>query len=235
MGFPKWKSIAQLIVPREPSHIKPIVALFMIRIAILQDHAPCASILPNLISNAPEFLLTGLFQCKAKAIETLLKVPTDIVVLDLHDPLIGIEWMKEIKKHFPSVKWLVYTLHEDGVTIFNALRAGANGYKLKSMDFEPLKIAFQELMTGAAPLSPKILPKLLAYFHQQTPKENNQHILSQREKEILQFASRGLLYKEIAHQLGIERETVKKHFSKIYEKLNVQNKVEALNKYYGMP
>ena len=82
-------------------------------------------------------------------------------------------------------------------------------------------------------MSPSVIKKILTYFHHLPGREDPVGLLSHREKEVLHFTSRGLLYKEIAQRMGIQRETVKKHLSKIYGKLHVQNKIEALNKFYG--
>jgi two-component system, NarL family, response regulator LiaR len=207
----------------------------MTPIAIIQDSLEFVSPVWETLRTAADFRVTGIYYFPGDAIKGLQESPAEIVILDLHSRQHrGLEWMKEIKNKMPCTKWLVYTRYDDDETIFNALRGGANGYLLKDATEEQLYNALHELFRGGAPLSHRIIHKLLAYFYQQPQKENPPGMLSHREKQILHFTSRGLLYKEIALQLGIQRETVKKHLSKIYEKLQVQNKVEAVNKFYGL-
>jgi DNA-binding NarL/FixJ family response regulator len=207
----------------------------MIPIAIIQDSPGSVPPAREVLRASIDFCVTGIYYVPEEALKGLHENPPDIVILDLHHKQYGgIEWMKEIRNKIPCNKWLVHTLHDDDETIFNALRAGANGFVLKDALPEQLENALHELLRGGAPLSPRIMHKLLAYFHQQHPKENHPGMLSQREKEVMHFTARGLIYKEIACQLGIQTETVKKHLSRIYEKLHVQNKMEAVNKFYGL-
>ncbi len=207
----------------------------MIRVAIIQDSFEFVSPAQEALSVSNDFHITGIYYFPEDACTGLCKAPSDIVILDLHArQQEGIKWMKALKNKIPATKWLVYTMYDNEDTLFSALHAGVNGYILKEAKHEPLHRALHELKKGGAPFSPCILHKLLAYFHHQHPKANPSGMLSQREKQILHFTSRGLLYKEIAIHLGIQRETVKKHLSKIYGKLHVQNKMEAVNKFYGL-
>jgi len=207
----------------------------MISIAIIQDSLEFVSPAREFLRTSTDFRVNAIYFFPEDAMKGMRENPADIVILDLHSRHHGgIEWMQSIKTKIPPAKWLVYTMLDDDETIFSALRAGANSYMLKDAKSEQLHHALHDLMKGGAPLSPRIVVKILSYFRQQPPKENDPGMLSHREKQILHFTSRGLLYKEIALQLGIQRETVKKHLSKIYGKLNVQNKVEAVNKFYGL-
>jgi DNA-binding NarL/FixJ family response regulator len=206
----------------------------MTPIAIIRDSLEFVSPAQEIVRKTFDFRVTGIYYFPEDALQGLQKNPAHIVILDLHYKQDGgIEWMKAIKSKMPYLKWLVYTMHDDDEIIFKALRGGANGYLLKDATQEQMNAALHELMRGGAPICPRIIHKLLAYFHQ-PPKEYHPGMLSQREKQILHFTSRGLLYKEIALRLGIQRETVKKHLSKIYDKLHVQNKMEAVNKFYGL-
>lgn len=206
----------------------------MTPIAIILDSLEFISPAQEIFRKDFDFYVAGIYYSREDALKGLSESPAHIAILDLHyEQHGGIEWMKEIKNKMPFTKWLVYTMHDDDEIVFSALRAGANGYLLKDASQEQMNAALHELLRGGAPISPRIIHKLLAYFHHQAPKENHPNMLSQREKQILHFTSRGLLYKEIALRLGIQRETVKKHLSKIYGKLHVQNKIEAVNKFYG--
>jgi len=221
------KTIAKTI------NLKSADASKMTTIAIIQDDIKFVSNLPDILETYGDFHVASVYYFIEDAQKGLQENPVDIVILDMKSEE-SIDWIKEIKNKVPFAKWLVYTLHGDDEIIFNTLRAGANGYIIKDGQPEHLKNALHELMSGGAPMSPCIINKLMAYFHHLPKKQINHNTLSVREKEILHFTSRGLLYKEIAMQLGIQRETVKKHLSKIYEKLHVQNKIEAVNKFYGL-
>lgn len=207
----------------------------MIPIAIIQDNMEFISPLPGILERSGDFYVTRIYYFIEDALKGLQETPVDIIILDIKSPSNEyIECIREIKNKDTFTKWLVYTVHDNDEMIFNALRAGANGYILKDAQPEHLKNALYELARGGAPVSPRIMNTVLGYFHHLPRKENNHSELSQREKQILHFTSRGLMYKEIALQLGIQRETVKKHLSRIYEKLCVQNKIEAMNKFYGL-
>jgi len=207
----------------------------MISIAIIQDSLEFVSPAREFLRTSTDFRVNAIYFFPEDAMKGMRENPADIVILDLHSRHHGgIEWMQSIKTKIPPAKWLVYTMLDDDETIFSALRAGANGYILHNATPEQLNHALHELLRNGAPLSPRIVHKLLAYFQNQPRYPHLPGDLSLREQEIMHFTARGMLYKEIALQLGIQRETVKKHLSKIYGKLNVQNKVEAMNKFYGL-
>jgi len=133
---------------------------------------------------------------------------------------------------------MMCTVYEEDEKIFKALSAGASGYILKKTAPAKLLEAIRELNEGGAPMSSQIARKVVAAFQKQLVvkpgvSETNIAFLSNREKEILELLSRGLMYKEIAAALFISQETVRKHVYHVYEKLHVSNRVEAVNKYYG--
>jgi DNA-binding NarL/FixJ family response regulator len=146
----------------------------------------------------------------------------------------GIECVGLLKPKFPEMLFMMCTVYEEDEKIFEALAAGANAYILKKTTPSRLLEAIRELYEGGAPMSSQIARKVVAAFAPK-PQIHNQSLdtLSNREAEILQLLSKGLLYKEIAHQLNIAQETVRKHVYHIYEKLHVNNRVEAVNKYFG--
>jgi DNA-binding NarL/FixJ family response regulator len=207
----------------------------MTPIAIIQDNRQFISALPAIIEKEGSFHFTRIYYCMQDALQGLKKNPADIVVLDVYNPPgETMDMMRRLKYKSPAAKWLVYTTHHDDETIVTALHAGANGFLLKDGQHITFINALHELERGGAPMSPCIVHRLLTYFRKMPKKENNSNKLSEREKEILHFTSRGLLYKEIGIKLGIQRETVKKHLARIYDKLQVQNKMEAVNKFYGL-
>jgi DNA-binding NarL/FixJ family response regulator len=204
-------------------------------IAIIKDNPNLASGLACFLDSTGEFCVEAVYHRIGDAMGGLQQYPVDIVILDCYiQEHPSIRLIATLKSMGLKSKWLVYTVNDNEDIVFEALRAGANGYILKAADPIRLLEALRELVGGGAPLSPRITAKLLNHFQLLHGQESDQALLSQREKEILHLTSRGLLYKEIAKTLGIQRETVKKHLSKIYGKLNVNNKIEALNKFYGL-
>jgi len=135
----------------------------------------------------------------------------------------------------PSTNFMMCTVYEDDEKIFEALSAGASGYILKKTEPNKMLDAIKELHEGGAPMSSQIARKVVAAFQNKIPAPDGSNLtmLTPREKEILELLSRGLMYKEIAWELDISQETVRKHVYRIYEKLHVGNRVEAVNKYYG--
>lgn len=123
------------------------------------------------------------------------------------------------------------TAYDEDEKVFKALKAGAYGYLLKTTSPAEIMNAVQQLVNGGAPMSSDVARKVIASF--QPPKQNTEtKNLTAREKEVLELLSKGLLYKEIAAQLSISIDTVKRHCFNIYEKLHVSNRTEALNKYH---
>jgi len=149
----------------------------------------------------------------------------------------GIDCVRSLKPTLPTTNFMMCTVYEENEKIFEALSAGASGYLLKKTDPARMLEAIRELYEGGAPMSSQIARKVVAAFQKQIPEATNEpnelDVLSEREKEILEFLSKGLIYKEIAAQLFLSPQTVKKHVYHIYEKLHLNNKVAALNKFYG--
>jgi DNA-binding NarL/FixJ family response regulator len=163
-----------------------------------------------------------------------------VVLMDINlGGMSGIECVRVLKPMYPDILYMMCTVYEEDEKIFEALSAGANGYILKKTAPGKLLEAIKELNEGGAPMSSQIARKVVAAFRGKTVAEGpvqedkSINILSGREKEILEHLSKGLLYKEIANNLFISPETVRKHVYHIYEKLHVNNRVEAVNKYFG--
>jgi DNA-binding NarL/FixJ family response regulator len=127
----------------------------------------------------------------------------------------------------------MFTIYEDSEQVFDSLSAGANGYLLKKTPPDQILQALKELYEGGAPMSTQIARKVVHAFQKPVRGSLDSAGLSAREKEVLQFLSKGYLYKEIGNKLNISTGTVRQHIHKIYEKLHVQNRTEALNKFYG--
>lgn len=204
----------------------------MITIAVIEDNEQFRKGLEAIIDSETDFALTGSFTNAEKAREGLAERPPDIAIVDISLPgMRGTELIVRMKQQLPETQFMVCSIHDDNETVFEALKCGASGYILKDpVTAADIIKAVRDLYNGGSPMSPFIARKVISSF-QKPAVTDSSSLLSLREKEVLELLSTGLQYKEIARQLGVGTETVKKHLKNIYQKLHVQNKVEALNKY----
>ena len=205
-----------------------------ITVSIVEDLQEVRESLENLIMGSDEFLL--LSSC-ANAETARLQIPKDqpqVVIMDINLPgMSGIECIRKIRDDCPGTQFLMYTIFEDDEKVFEALEAGANGYLLKKTPREKIPEALIEMQNGGAPMSTHIARKVIKSFQQRNHFNESNSLLSQKEKEVLELLAKGFLYKEIGDQLHISINTVKQHIHRLYEKLHVSNRTEAINKLYG--
>lgn len=159
----------------------------------------------------------------------------DVILMDIQMPeMDGITATEIIKNKYPHIKIIMLTVFDDDENIFNAIKAGANGYLLKEIDAENLHKCILEVVNGGAPMTPSIALKTLNLLRNPELAENTIEIdtikLTKRETEILEQLSKGLNYTKIAENLIISPSTVRKHIENIYKKLQVHNKIEAVIK-----
>ncbi|WP_228238433.1 response regulator [Allomuricauda sp. M10] len=160
----------------------------------------------------------------------------DLVLMDIEMPILdGIETVNILKQKYPHIKVIMLTVFDNDENIFNAIRAGADGYLLKEIDADKLYAAIIETMQGGAAMSPSIAVKtlkLLRYPEKQEFINVQQDTveLTSREQEVLEQLSEGLSYTVIANNLFLSPSTVRKHIENIYKKLQVHNKLEAVQK-----
>jgi DNA-binding NarL/FixJ family response regulator len=205
-----------------------------ISLVIVEDLDEVKDALQQFLSLNQEFAVLDTFKTAEEAIYDLPKLKPDVVIMDISLPgMSGIECIREIKTKLPHTQFMMFTVYENDEKVFESLKAGASGYLLKSTGLVQLVEAIKELHNGGSPMSANIARKLVNLFQHQEKEQIPIVPLSQREAEILQLLSKGLLYKEISGQLHISTNTVKQHIHKIYEKLHVQNRTEAINKAFG--
>ncbi len=207
-----------------------------IRVAIVEDLQEVADGLAAFLQYDKELLLIGNYRTAEAAEIELPILKPDIVIMDINLPgMTGIECVSIVKRLEPAIQFMMFTVYENNEQVFEALKAGASGYLLKKTAPVEIIAAVKELYNGGSPMSAPIARKLVTIFQTQNTasKEDEFAKLSTREKEVLELTAKGLQYKEIADQLHIGFGTVRQHLHKVYEKLHVQNKTEAINKVYG--
>jgi DNA-binding NarL/FixJ family response regulator len=203
-----------------------------IKLVIVEDLEEVAEGLSEFIRNDHDLLLLSTYRTAEAAALELPLIKPDIVIMDINLPgMTGIECIKAVKKTGASMQFMMFTVYENNEQVFEALKAGASGYLLKKTPPFQIIEAVKELYHGGSPMSTTIARKLVTIFQEQNVSDEAA-VLTPREKDVLELLAKGMLYKEIAEQLGISFHTVRQHIGKIYEKLHVQNKTEAINKVY---
>lgn len=207
-----------------------------ISVCIVDDNKELRNALEEIISMAPGYTCAGTIGSAEEATALIPVLKPDVVLMDINlgTPESGIDVIRGLKPKLPGINFMMCTVYEENEKIFEALSAGASGYILKKTDPARLLSAIRELYEGGAPMSSEIARKVVAAFQaQQTVNSPEIDTLTEREREILELLSKGLMYKEIAAQIFLSPETVRKHVYHIYEKLHVNNRVAAVNKFYG--
>ena len=207
----------------------------VINVAIVEDIQEIRESLQTLINSVHGYRCTGSYATAEAAIADIPSIQPDVVLMDINLPgMNGVQAVKILKTLFPDMNFLMCTVFEDSDSIFQALQAGAGGYLLKNNS--PVKIleAITEIVDGGAPMSAAIAKKVIDSFHKLPQHHEPQHaLLSQRELEVLKLLAEGMLYKEAASHLNLSVETIRSHCRKIYEKLHVNSKLEAINMVFG--
>lgn len=207
-----------------------------IRLSIVEDDEPTRRILADVIRNTPDLELLSHYGDTAQALESLPKDKPDVVLMDIN--LIGstgVECVRHLKPLLPATQFLMLTVYEDSDHIFAALAAGATGYLLKDTTREELLAAIHQITTGGSPMSSSIARRVVMSFTKVPSLAPGLEVLSPREQSVLSLLTKGYLYKEIAEQLGISGPTVNTYIRRIYEKLQVHSRSQAIAKYLKQP
>ena len=203
-----------------------------INISIVEDNDKLRASLARVIDRAEGFHCASDYGSAEDALADLPKIKPDVVLMDINLPGInGVECVRQLKKLMPQLQVMMLTVYEDTENIFNALAAGASGYLLKRSKSAELLEAIREVHRGGSPMTTHIARKVTQSFQKAAPSPQATENLSQREQEVLDCLSQGFLYKEIADKLGISYETVHTYIRRIYEKLQVRTRTEAVAKF----
>jgi len=207
-----------------------------IAVAIVEDDVPAREILAGWIRNADGFRCVGEFDDAETALAKLPHEKPSVVLFDINLPgMNGIECVRKLKPRLPDTQFVMVTVYEDANHIFNALSAGASGYLLKQMRRNELLEALKDVHAGGSPMSSQIARKVVQSFRRNESEIAGTNDLSPREREVIELLARGYLYKEIAELLKISEQTVNTYIRRIYEKLHVRSRAQAVAKYTHMP
>jgi DNA-binding NarL/FixJ family response regulator len=207
----------------------------LIRIGVVEDAARIRANLAAFFRSEPGCLLVGEYANAEEALEGLPAAAPDVVVMDIGLPGIsGIECVRRLAPAMPGTQFLMFTLHDDDAAVFEALKAGANGYLVKSSTPDEIIHAVRELREGGSPMSMGVARRVIDHFRgaPRTPDAAALGI-TEREAQLLSMLAEGLLYKEIADRTGLTVGTIKQHIHRLYGKLHVANRTEAVNRFLG--
>ncbi len=200
-------------------------------ISIVEDNEKLRGTLARVLDRAEGFRCISQYPSAEDALKDLPTVKPDVVLMDINLPgMNGVECVRQLKKIAPQIQVMMLTVYEDTENIFDALSAGANGYLLKRTTGPELLDAIREVQRGGSPMTTHIARKVVQSFQRNAatqPADN----LSEREQQVLDLLSKGLMYKEIADKLQISYETVHTYIRRIYEKLQVRTRTEAVAKF----
>lgn len=207
-----------------------------IRVSIVEDDQPVREILAGWLADADGFQFVSSFGSAEDGLLQLPRQKPDVVLMDIKLPGInGVECVRQLKPLLPQTQFVMHTVYEDSNHIFNALKAGATGYLLKQSAHDELLAALKYVHAGGSPMTSYIARRVAQCFPNPPSHAETDHNLSQRERTVLEMMARGFLYKEIGEALNISVRTVDTYVRRIYEKLHVRSRAQAVAKYVNLP
>jgi len=203
-----------------------------ITVSIVEDNDKLRETLTRVLNRADGFRCVSQYANAEDALKDLPQAKPNVVLMDINLPgMNGVECVRQLKKTTPEIQAMMLTVYEDTENIFDALAAGASGYMLKRTASRELLEAIQEVHRGGSPMTAHIARKVVQSFQRSAAAEAQTESLSEREQQVLDLLSQGLMYKEIADKLSISYETVHTYIRRIYEKLQVRTRTEAVAKF----
>ena len=201
-------------------------------VSLVEDSDQLRGTLARVIARTEGFQCLSQYPNAEAALEGLPKEKPKVVLMDINLPGInGVECVRRLKPLLPETLVIMLTAYEDTENIFNSLAAGASGYLLKRSSSAEIIEAIHDVIKGGSPMTTHIARKVVQSFQRSGASTKATENLSQREQEVLDLLSQGLIYKEIAEKLGISYETVHTYVRRIYEKLQVRTRTEAVAKF----
>jgi DNA-binding NarL/FixJ family response regulator len=204
----------------------------LITVALVEDNPGLRRSLETMLNRAPGIQCVGAFADGEQALRELPALRPRVVMMDINLPgMDGVQCVAHLSRDLPDTQIIMLTVYDNTDAIFESLAAGANGYLLKPVRTAQLVVAIKEVVAGGAPMSSSIARRVVQTFKKPAAATAEIPPLSPREREILDLLNQGLLQKEIADQLNISYWTVQTHIGRIYEKLHVHSRAQAVAKY----
>jgi DNA-binding NarL/FixJ family response regulator len=204
-----------------------------IKVAIIEDQHKFREYLAALIDGSEGFHSAGSYRSMEEALDGIRRTADlpDVVLVDIGLPgMDGIEGIRLLRERFPKLMLVANTIYDSDERIFDALCAGANGYLLKKTPPARLLDSLKEVMTGGAPMTPEVAHQVIALFREIRPREKPDEELSPHELRLLEMLAEGHNYETAAAELKVTTHTISFHLQRIYEKLHVHSKTEAVAK-----
>ena len=202
------------------------------KVVVVEDNRVLRDQLVQILSGADDIRCVGAFVSAEEALKGIPAIKPDVILMDIKLPgMSGIECVAELKRKMPAVQIIMVTVYEDSERLFRALKAGANGYLVKSSPPQQLLAAIRDVSTGGAPMSSHIASKVVRHFHLIGVSPTESENLSPREREVLELLASGFIYKEIGDKLNIGVETVRTYVKNICQKMHVRSRLEAVAKH----
>lgn len=204
----------------------------MITVAVVEDDAQVRRSLVGILKRGPGVICVGEYGAAEEALREIPRIQPKVVLMDINLPgMDGVLCVRQLSELVPKTQVLMLTIYDNTDTIFNSLAAGASGYLLKPISAAQLLSAVRDVYAGGAPMTSDIARKVVQTFKQPTPASGETENLSPREQEVLDFLAKGYMYKEIAEQLDISYGTVHTYIERIFKKLHVRSRAQAVAKY----
>ncbi|HNX33484.1 MAG TPA: response regulator transcription factor [Kiritimatiellia bacterium] len=213
-------------------------AVGTIRVAVVEDDDKLRQTLEAFINRSGGMRFAAGYGSGEAALKGLPGDRPDVVLMDIRLPgMSGVECVARLREILPSAKAVMLTAYEDADDVFRSLTVGAFGYLLKSVEPQRLREAIREAHEGGSPISGSVARKLVEFFRRPFPAGDSGadalSPLSHREVEILRLLAEGHAYKQLAAELNISINTIRTHIKRIYEKLHVHSRNEAVRLYQG--
>jgi DNA-binding NarL/FixJ family response regulator len=222
------------VSPASPVEAAGAAQSSVARVVVVEDDSNLRKTMIAFINRTPGYSCAGAFPDGESALAEIPSLKPDVVLMDIGLPgMSGIECVSQLKAVMPAIPIIMLTVYDEGDYLFNSLRAGASGYLLKRSIGDKLIEALQEARAGGLPLTRHMAAKVGQYFQQFGRSQTEVNTLTPREQEVLQLLADGFRYKEIGAEMGITLDTVREHARRIYAKLHVSSRTEAVVKYLG--
>lgn len=210
------------------------VAQDVVKVAVVEDSAAVRANLVEMLNHSDDLTCVCACATTAEAVAEIPAFAPHVVLMDLHLPDgSGVDCTFRLKQMLPNTQVMILTVHEDSDLIFRALELGASGYLLKRTPPDALLAGIREIRTGGCPMSSEVARKVVQYFRNKRTAKSELHGLSPRQEEMLRLLAQGYVPKEIAEEMKVSIATVRSYLRLIYQKLHVQNRTEAVIKYFG--